>query len=298
MGAHTFSVEGNIDSAEAVSSKGDDMAARVARLDSVCKKYAESFEDDTHDNRTNSDHSNCTVAVCCLHLMTKHNFSFCTVPKAASTSLRTLYLQVEYGKNPVDNPEATFVDFEHRTRAVFPSAYWRDRLGSSYTKLVIVRHPFERLVSAYVHRVRTTMPSTEGATRMYRRGFVGHGPNGTFTFREFVENILQDPVSDWDVHWAPYTTRCRPCSVRYNMIVKVETLDKDMEHVLPHIGLTGWKFPIRNVHSPTQERAAQESFRRHFSELSRQQVLQLYAIYVYDFELFGYRLQGYSSPVM
>ncbi|XP_077491904.1 carbohydrate sulfotransferase 11-like, partial [Amblyomma americanum] len=95
-----------------------------------------------------------------------------------------------------------------------------------------------------------------------------------------------------------HTHRCRPCSIKYDVIVKVETLDSDFEKLLSRLGLAGWKLPKRNAKSPRNKSQARKAFARHFSELTREQVLKLFAIYVYDFELYGYRLEGYTSPVL
>ncbi|KAH9380825.1 hypothetical protein HPB48_021356 [Haemaphysalis longicornis] len=224
-------------------------------------------------------------------------FGFCPIPKAATSSLKTLILEAERIKDPGDNADEIFLEFKKRFPSVLPCPHWDKKLGSEYGKLIIVRHPFERLVSAYVDKIRTTDPFIPGAKAMYKHGFVGKGPNGTFTFSEFVSNILKEPVEKWDEHWAPFTTRCRPCSMRYNVIAKVETLDQDLKTLLPRIGLQRWTFPARNVKTRSNESSRKE-FSHYISELPRQQLLQLHAIYMYDFELFGYKLAGYTDPVL
>ncbi|KAL3208798.1 hypothetical protein MRX96_038819 [Rhipicephalus microplus] len=139
-------------------------------------------------------------------------------------------------------------------------------------------------------------PKLSAVKHLYKGGFSGRGPNGTYTFAEFVKIILNMPVQKWDSHWAPYTTRCRPCTMRYNLIVKVETLDRDLEFLLPIIGLAGWSFPKMNA-KETYNRT-DEGSKEYFAELTRQQVLQLHAIYMYDFEFFGYTLKDYATPVL
>ncbi|XP_077493079.1 carbohydrate sulfotransferase 11-like isoform X2 [Amblyomma americanum] len=277
----------------------DDLASRLARMDSGCKKYGGTLRSrHTGGSQGVTQEPKCSWTTCALYVVMSHHFAFCSVPKAATSSLKALVLKADKTLSSSDTADDIFSVFRRKHRAVLPGAYWRDKLGSSFTKVIIVRHPFERLVSAYLNKVRTTRPYVWGAKRMYKRGFVGSGPNGTFTFAEFVENILKEPVTSWDPHWAPYTPRCQPCTMRYDIIGKVETIDADLQHLLPKIGLAGWSFPRKNAKSRTHEHESKESSMRYFAELSRQQVLQLYAIYMYDFELFGYTLKGFASPVV
>lgn len=279
------------------SEESDDLPARLARIDSVCEKYADLLWTDPTDDRASWDRKYCGRDVCSFYLVERRRFGFCPIPKAATSSLKTLILEAERIKDPGDNADEIFLEFKKRFPSVLPCPHWDKKLGSEYGKLIIVRHPFERLVSAYVDKIRTTDPFIPGAKAMYKHGFVGKGPNGTFTFSEFVSNILKEPVEKWDEHWAPFTTRCRPCSMRYNVIAKVETLDQDLKTLLPRIGLPRWTFPARNVKTRSNESSRKE-FSHYISELPRQQLLQLHAIYMYDFELFGYKLAGYTDPVL
>lgn len=292
--AHDFLFGPNTNTA---SEELDDLPSRLTRIASVCKKYEAHLRESKTDSRASWRHPYCDRETCSFHLVEKHRFGFCPIPKAATSSLKTLILAAEHIKDPGDDPDDIFNAFKARFPSVAPSTYWAEELGSQYTKLIVVRHPFGRLVSAYVDKILTTHPSIPGAKAMYKRGFVGKGPSGTFTFAEFVNNILKLPLKDWDPHWAPFTPRCRPCSMRYDVIVKVETLDQDLEALLPRMGLAAWSFPKRNVKARRKDTRRQTAA-EYFSELSRQQVLQLYAIYMYDFELFGYKLEGFTDPVL
>ncbi|KAH7933325.1 hypothetical protein HPB49_011563 [Dermacentor silvarum] len=196
-------------------SEVDDLARRLGRIEAYCKKYAGILQADSPaDNSVNTSSSKCKHGPQSLYLVDSRRFAFCSVPKAATSSIKALVLLAENVSAVVGDADGIYTAFRRRFRFLCPSAYVRDHLVANYTKGIIVRHPFERLVSAYVNKVRTTHPTIKGAKRMYKSGFRGRGPNGTFTFAEFVNIILNTSVETWDPHWEPYTRRCRPCTMR------------------------------------------------------------------------------------
>ncbi|KAH6923507.1 hypothetical protein HPB50_001969 [Hyalomma asiaticum] len=275
----------------------DDLAGRLRRIETYCEKYAGILQpDDSWDDASNKSTAVCRHGPRSLYIVDARRFAFCAVPKAATSSIKALILSAENVSAKVRDADGIFRAFRRRFRFLCPSAYVRDRVVANYTKVVIVRHPFERLVSAYLNKVRTTRPTVNGAKEIYKDGFRGSGPNGTFTFGEFVKIILNASVDSWDPHWAPYTTRCRPCTMRYDVIVKVETLQRDLRFLLLKIGLAGWAFPKKNA--KTDSKDAGGDSKHYLAELTRQQMLQLHAIYMYDFEFFGYTLKDYTTPVL
>ena len=57
------------------------------------------------------------------------------------------------------------------------------------------------------------------------------------TFKEFIQ-YLKFPESE-DPHWAPVYSICQPCAIKYDQIVKTETMDEDnteiiMNHLAPY----------------------------------------------------------------
>ena len=114
----------------------------------------------------------------------------------------------------------------------------------SYTKFMVVRHPIERLVSAYWHLlvlghfvspeyikireniVKAIHPQTE-RTKL-----------GTLQplFQDFVAMRL-DPKWEFykEKHWIPYSSLCNPCRVKYDYIFKLETLQHELIPILQRI---------------------------------------------------------------
>ena len=108
----------------------------------------------------------------------------------------------------------------------------RDILQSDYFTFTVVRHPFDRVLSAYRDRIlkgctyqaKTHIPKMLGssAVKYDKKGCVSTFP----TFRQFVEYIITDKGRDAD-HWNRYSVACAPCLVSYDAIVKLETSEED-----------------------------------------------------------------------
>ncbi|XP_037525230.1 carbohydrate sulfotransferase 14 [Rhipicephalus sanguineus] len=273
----------------------DDIAGRLRKIDTYCEKYAGELQAlNSWDDSLSRSSAKCTRGPRALYLVDDRRFAFCAVPKAATSSIKALVLLAQNASAKLVDADGIYNVFLRKFRLLCPSEYVRHHIVANYTRVIIVRHPFERLVSAYVNKIRTSRPTLAAAKKLYKDGYRGSGPNGTYTFAEFVKIILNMSVDSWDSHWAPYTARCRPCIMRYDLIVKVETLHRDLDFLLPRIGLAGWSFPKKNA--KTAANVTDGGSKHYFAELTRQQVLQLHAIYMYDFEFFGYTLKGYATP--
>ncbi len=89
---------------------------------------------------------------------------------------------------------------------------------SNYTKMVLVRHPLQRVAAAY-YQLR---PSDEGRGR-------------TDTFAQFVQEMVlaREPID----HYKPYTAACGPCSIHYNYVLKLENLKPELRQVNIELGV-------------------------------------------------------------
>ncbi|KAG7174844.1 Carbohydrate sulfotransferase 10-like 4 [Homarus americanus] len=107
-------------------------------------------------------------------------------------------------------------------------------LMNRYSKVMIVRHPFARIVSAYIDKIASS-PFSKLSRYIIKR--YSHQESGqTFrapSFEEFVRYLVDStPVED-DVrvkkkhrtnrHWFPYYANCAPCDIQYNVIATMDT---------------------------------------------------------------------------
>ncbi|XP_075451580.1 carbohydrate sulfotransferase 9-like isoform X2 [Ascaphus truei] len=137
----------------------------------------------------------------------------------------------------------------------------------SYTKVIFVRDPFERLVSAYME------------------GFAGE-----ITFNQFIENVLNLDYGQEDDSWKPLTSMCHPCLLRYDYIMMYGFLRTEVHHLLKRLGLPDGIFlpEFSDTQAIWTHRWLTENL---FVELTTQQRKQLLEAFSWDFEAFPF----YSS---
>ncbi len=124
----------------------------------------------------------------------------------------------------------------------------------SHLKFMFVRHPLERLLSAY----RSKFQDLSDRTLYFRKQFgrlvarfrkirLPGGPVNDVTFPEFVRLVL-DLQRSKDRHWAPMASLCHPCQIQYDFIGRFEKLEEDSNQLLAQIGAT-LSFPRCGVRS-------------------------------------------------
>ncbi len=74
----------------------------------------------------------------------------------------------------------------------------------------------------------------------------------------------------------PFYRHCNPCGIKYDAILKAETLALDLNEL--------FKIDINNIEKHSGEKLA----KRYFKMLTNAEKSKLYAIYKPDFDLFNY----------
>lgn len=189
---------------------------------------------------------------------------------------------------------------------------------NSSTSFIIVRHPFERLLSAYRDKLQFALPHTfhqklgNMIVRKFRKPISYEKNDNTHhpsmknlrsfqqskmkkvgsrwpTFSEFVEFLLFEVshnAEQLDMHWSPVTSFCTPCQVKFDLILKFETLDEDQRYLIETANLKGI---IKPEHKNLGKgKNTQELLMSYYSQLTKLQVKGLYEIFKYDFEVFDY----------
>lgn len=174
----------------------------------------------------------------------------------------------------------------------------------THFKFMFVRHPLERLVSAYRNKF-----STPRRALYYKRRFgrnivrTVRGANASrealrrahdVTFREMVQYLLdpkttrtQDHLLS-DNHWRQAHLLCHPCYVRYDFIGHYETLKEDAHAVLEAIGVADRvQFPDTDPNNRWKKKTI-EVMAEILAQISDEELRRVKELYAYDFELFGY----------
>ncbi|XP_041782841.1 carbohydrate sulfotransferase 8-like [Anopheles merus] len=161
---------------------------------------------------------------------------------------------------------------------------------------IIVRHPFERLISAFEDRLVSMKNAyySRVSLAIYRR----YHPTGSgkITFRDFVQYIIDDveyrnSTMGLDIHWSPVNNLCTPCLARYDYIIKLETYEQDVEVMIKAAKLQG-KVKLMQLNHVRKE-PVEILIMKYFSQITQKQIEMLYSIYEIDFQLFGYSADKY-----
>ena len=106
-----------------------------------------------------------------------------------------------------------------------------------------VRHPFERLVSAYRDKLELAKMHGYVYTR-YAYKIIKHASGQDKlaaslamrqrrrpTFAEFVAYLVDGWAPDYNDHWLPYWLHCHLCHVEYDVVGKMETVQEDFKFI-------------------------------------------------------------------
>ena len=162
---------------------------------------------------------------------------------------------------------------------------------STYTKIMIVRHPLERLLSAYNNKFCSNTTDGNAFQKNYARQMIAFArqiplyevpeDGKGMTFNEFLYFLSHQKTIHMQEHWRPMHQICFPCLIQYDYIGKFETIEKDSNEILSRLG-SSIKFPSqKRSKTPSKLKILQDSLPDSVSEL-------LYKNYLPDYKLFDY----------
>ncbi|CAM4829826.1 unnamed protein product [Rotaria magnacalcarata] len=190
--------------------------------------------------------------------------------------------------------------------------------SSNFTRVIFVRHPLERLASAYVDKIAslTNEPFllydsirraicrkyssfylTDAQRKFYRihrripKTIEEPCYNVVPKFEHFIAYIMSNSMIN-DVHWYPYSKLCYTCLFKYNFIGKYETIEEDLGRLLTYLGLESKDWNNANYFRTGKTR---EHYKSMYSTLNNQLLCTLKYVYRDDFKLFDYRLEDYLT---
>ncbi|ELU09446.1 hypothetical protein CAPTEDRAFT_115681, partial [Capitella teleta] len=226
---------------------------------------------------------------------THHGIVYCAIPKAACSSWRTILAHLSNRTSSF----ASMLNIPVHNRSFMRSIgivelntftmQQRAHIIDTFPKFLVVRNPFERLVSAFrekleKHNRHTKVFHAKYDRRIIRRHRKNSSRSRDVKFEEFVTWLIQ---GGWktDEHWTTYQRLCLPCQVRYTYIINYDTFDEDTTQVLKTLfNESSDIFPRRNSMQLNSKIVLNE----YRSRLTQQQIDKLQATFADDFEMFDY----------
>jgi hypothetical protein len=190
--------------------------------------------------------------------------------------------------------------------------------SSNYLRVIFVRHPLERIASAYIDKIATLNNKRyslyDNVRRVICRKYAAiylHDEQKNFyrinkgskkpkyepcdkvipKFEHFIEYIMVDPMKD-DVHWKPYSSLCHICLLKYNFIGKFETIEEDLRKLIDYLGLNSNDWIHENYLKTGKTR---EDYKSMYSNLNKKLICFLKYFYRNDLKLFDYRIEDYLT---
>jgi hypothetical protein len=165
----------------------------------------------------------------------------------------------------------------------------RTKILETFPKFLAVRHPLERLVSAFREKFSDNNKYTRFFINKYGRRIKERtrktgSKAGTITFLEFASWLIGG--GDVDEHWDSYQHLCLPCYINYTYVIDYDSFTEDTSHILRRLFDASLdSFPRRNVKSTKSKHILPQQTKR----LSKQLLDKLQDLYKEDFEMFGYK---------
>jgi len=227
----------------------------------------------------------------------EHQILWCRNAKVGTTTWLTHFLQLS---TLSESEKKNITNVHRRIPGLFPvpeSVLDLRKLANVTTSFSMVRHPFERLVSAYLSKMQ------KGSDRHFLsvRNFIKE-KYGEVTFPNFIHLILHESKAKCrsmntcklDKHWLPYISRCAFCDIPYRVIGKAETFQEDTFYISQLAGVQlGHVIGNRSGGSLS----SRDLTRHYFGQLDRRTVERLYRLYQVDFQMFGYSPDLYIPSV-
>ena len=167
----------------------------------------------------------------------------------------------------------------------------RRRIGT-YFKFMFVRHPLDRLLSAFREKFRLASDYMHTYGRQIVRRYRANATAESLerghdvTLEEFVRFMVDTGLRfRRDVHWTSQYELCQPCDIRYDFIGHYETLWSDGDYVLERLGISSdvLQFPRWTKNQTTSRRRNSA-----FDGVRPEYMKRLRKLCSRDYDFFGY----------
>jgi len=290
---------------------------RKKRVKNICQKYGaykprvnltkQEWEDNKiwRQLKKTSNHQ--------FFVQKQYGLMWCKIPKAASTSW--LHAFIKLANIPEDQiPKENDFGLHGFLRDKYPllSKNLFKQFILKSIKFVVVRHPFERIISAYVDKLEDYKRDLKyrggyyyamygsDIVEKYREKYSRKYPENQLfkrkepSFVEFIDYLLDTPVENYDEHWKPQYLLCPPCHFNFDVIAKMDTFDRDTNFILRKRNLED-KIFLEKKHATAVNSTISSQASRMFNQVPKLMVEKLYEKLKVDFEMFNYSPEDFIN---
>jgi len=251
-------------------------------VDRVCRKYGHSLRKRVSMKEFMYD--------------SEHDLLFCRNAKVGTTSWLSNFLLIsskyQHLFSKIQSSKKLHVQVPKLFRVPELRSSERRDLFEKSVSFSIVRHPFERLVSAFQDKIVDQSDGWYANRVQYLKV-----EYGGVSFANFAEMVLDKSVKvcrqmntcKLDKHWKPFISRCGYCDIPYTVIARAENIAEDQKYIGHMANVTFHKIESHVSSGGSTKDLA----RKYFSEMDIDTVKRLYQLYKVDFEMFGYSPDEY-----
>ena len=276
-----------------------------ARIREVCDRISNGYY--VHPRKTKPENSVLRTLVDHYHQVV-----YCSIPKVATDSWFYLFKSV-FEKEEAARRDLFSLHMHYYEPYVGLGISQLSRGNKSHTeveygipdprkqyfKFIVVRHPLERLGSAWMNKLGSGKKNGMRADVQRMKAIANNRTtwdrdvNVNVTFEEFLTYAAGPDVQlsgKFDSHFRSYQGTCEPCSIDYDYIAHLETLSEDLPFILPHLNATDFSdhFPTVKLRDTSDTRHA-HLFRNAPFPLVKAVIDKCRP----DADMFGYSFDGY-----
>ena len=220
-----------------------------------------------------------------------HRLIYCYIPKVGCSNWRrVMHVLAGKYKHVEDIKRLEYFDFKFLSHYSHKEIDYRLK---NYFKFIFVRHPLDRLFSAWdnkFHNGNTAMHKKFGIliVKNYRKNPPKNPQGNDVTLVEYFKYLVDTPNIQLNEHWVPSYELCQPCYVDYNFIGRFEDMGNESAILLKLLGLSENVTYPAPQHDVVMEHMPDDAKIEEWHKVSPELFQKVLKKYAQDFHLFGY----------
>ena len=233
----------------------------------------------------------------------KTKILFCLIPKVASSNWRRVFLRL-LGVVPAAEKARIWGSHKYIQKYIWSlgnfSRLEQEHRLKTYKKIMFVRDPLERLVSAYRNKLLLNIVDNKFSyvneiNRFYEkhrlfpfnRTSTENLMEKGITFNMFLQYLVDQSIVDKNKnpHYESYENLCEPCTIQYDYIGEFNDLEDDASAIFEELSID-MNFPRRIGNNTAMKTAS--IMHEYIKAVPKDLLNNILAIYSKDFQRYGY----------